>query len=142
MLILVCGLVIAQKTDTLKLVSKNGLLFTTATVNQKEVYFIIDCGSAYSYLNESMGRKLGFDSRPVTGTIMGFGGKSELYHITSYTRVFFNEISIKNGVKKSVNLDGFTKILKVQVGGLLGNDFLTYYKARINFENRILVINN
>lgn len=127
--------------DTLKLHTNQGILFVEATANGKKVAFIIDCGSAHSFINDAMGKKLNFNSEPVASRIAGFGGDAgNMYRLTSPLTVTFKEISIVNGFRKSTDLTNFSKILRVEIGGLLGSDFLNFTGAVIDFKNNHLII--
>lgn len=131
---------VKSQNDTIPFQIKDGIIFIEATANDKKAYFIVDCGSSYSFINEGMSRKFNFNSETIHNKIAGFGGEGSMYHITSDLTIKFDEVSIKNGFRKSADLTQFSKIFKVEVGGLLGNDFLAFCKATIDYRNQVVLL--
>lgn len=137
----------AQKTthhtveDTIHFKINNGLIVVGATINGKNGYFVIDCGSSASYLNEALSRQLDFDSQTASGQIAGFGGDASVYQVSSFIDIDFGDFSAKNAIRRSCDLSAFTKVFKFQILGLIGNDFLKFYHAKIDFDKQIIIVN-
>ena len=114
------------------------------SLNDRDVYFIVDTGSSISVLDITKSKKLSFKFHNEMNTkSVGLGGEFSLYYISGY-EVKINDQQIF-GKFVGKDLSEITSLLQnktnLMVVGIIGMDILTYYDVSISFLDKSMTFN-
>ncbi len=120
----------------------DNLLFAKIRIEGKQLLFLIDTGSSYSYLDKKSSYIKGlrikrYEDKSIM--ITNFSHKSASERLVVATTAID---SLYIATLVIIDLDNLKSRISENLAGILGTDFLIGNKAIIDFKNRVLIINN
>ncbi len=122
-------------------ISKSGHILTTAEINGKKAYLMIDSGASSSVIHIGKLLSLGLESRDKKGKISGIGTSSYDVKEVIVTEMTLNSVSYPSPEFDGVDLFHVERIDYYQtLDGIIGSDFLKKYDAVIDYKKQILFL--
>ena len=117
----------------------DGLIYMQATLNgSSPLSVILDTGSSYTVIDESLSKMLGLDFRG-EGTAYGPGqGSTQEFAFAGHATLMFAGAELADQTVATLPLEWFSRELGRRVDGFLGSNIFQNYVVEIDYANQLV----
>lgn len=122
-------------------VSKSGHILTTAEINGKKAYLMIDTGASSSVIHIGKIDSLGLECRDKKGKASGIGTSNYDMKEVIVPEMILNSVSYSNPEFDGLDLFHVERVDHNQtLDGIIGGDFLEKYEAVIDYRKKAMFL--